>query len=584
MRQGTVCSTNAAGILATILSKTTRHVRMRRLLPLLAPLVLLALVVWFQARGGPAEAADGVTAVDPGGAHSCALTAAAGVKCWGWNYYGQLGDGTTTARFAPVSTCAGGSGPDCASGSPLRGVASISAGGYHTCALTAVGGVKCWGLNEDGQLGNGTRDDRTAPRDVCGPPHGAPLAACIAIGEIAAISAGYAHTCAVTTSGSVTCWGANSHGQLGNGTTISSSRPEDVCEAGARPIALPMASVPNVPFDVTGAASCLPISGVVAVSAGSSHTCALTVSGGVKCWGSNEAGQLGDGGACGAICTAPATVCEPGAVPAAAFDSERRGNGSQAVPPSCVPMSDAAMISVGGAHTCARSTSGRATCWGDNAQGQLGDGTEIPRSRPVAVLVNGVLGITAGIGHTCAVGVAANVSCWGQNQVNQLGDSTTTDSSTPVGVVGLGSGISFVVAGGSHTCALTTAGTITCWGVNFDGRLGDGTATLHSTPVDVVGLGPKESGAPTPTPTWEPTPPAGGPAGDVNCDHQVTAIDAALILQFGAQLITSLPCQANGDFNHNGVINAVDAALVLQVTAGLISGCLGPSVDCEGPG
>jgi hypothetical protein len=111
---------------------------------------------------------------------------------------------------------------------------------------------------------------------------------------------------------------------------------------------------------------------------------------------------------------------------------------------------------------------------------------------------------------------------------------------------------------------MTDAGTITCWGWNGDGRLGDGTFELRGTPVDVVGLGPKEPATPTPTPT------ADGLPGDVNCDRQVNAIDAALILQFGAQLIASLPCQSNGDFNHNGVIDAVDAALALQVSAGLL--------------
>ncbi|MEX2159137.1 MAG: dockerin type I domain-containing protein [Dehalococcoidia bacterium] len=519
-----------------------------RPLPLLALLVLFSLVMGLQAHGGPARAADGVTAVDPGGAHSCALTAAGGVKCWGWNFSGQLGDGTLNTSPAPVTTCARGVGPDCEGGSPLRNVVTISAGDYHTCALTEDGGVTCWGLNEDGQLGDGTTDDRATPGDVCGPPASsgdAPPPDCAAIGEIAAISAGSSHTCAVTTPAGVKCWGANSRGQLGNGTTIGRSRPEDVCEGAA-----------------TVAGTCLPLSGVVAISSGSSHTCALTVSGGVKCWGSNEAGQLGDNGACGAICSAPAVVCKPDAVPAGALDSERRGNGSGAPSPSCVPMSDAAMISAGGAHTCALSTSGRATCWGDNAGGQLGDGSEVSRSKPVDVLIDDVVAITAGAGHTCALGVSGNVSCWGQNILSQLGDGTTTNSSTPNDVAGLDSGIVSVAAGASHTCALTAAGTITCWGWNGDGRLGDGTFELRGTPVDVVGLGPKEPGTPTPTP--------GGPAGDVNCDRQTNAIDAALILQFGAQLITSLPCHANGDFNHDGTINALDAGLVLQVSAGLI--------------
>ena len=189
---------------------------------------------------------DGIAHVAAGYYHTCALSTAGAVKCWGYNEYGQLGDGTGGNKTTPVDVAGLGSG-----------VAAIAAGGYHTCALTTAGGVKCWGRNYYGQLGDGTTADKRTPVDVAGLGSG-----------VAAIAAGGWHTCALSTAGGVKCWGYNYSGQLGDGTTASKSTPVDVAGLG---------------------------SGVAAIAAGWVHTCALSTASGVKCWGYNGSGQLGDG-------------------------------------------------------------------------------------------------------------------------------------------------------------------------------------------------------------------------------------------------------------------------------------------------
>ena len=188
---------------------------------------------------------DGVKAISAGERHTCVLTTAGGVKCWGNNHDGQLGVGTEGDKKTPIDVAG-----------LTSGVQAIAAGRRHTCALTTAGGVKCWGNNHDGQLGDGTKIDKKTPVDVMG------LA-----GAVKAITAGWRHTCALTASGSVKCWGKNHDGQLGDGTAINRSSPVDV-------VGLP--------------------SGVRAIAAGGQHACALNPQF-VSCWGDNEDGQLGDG-------------------------------------------------------------------------------------------------------------------------------------------------------------------------------------------------------------------------------------------------------------------------------------------------
>ena len=249
----------------------------------------------------------------------------------------------------------------------------------------------------------------------------------------ATVSAGNSHSCAVSTAGGVKCWGLST---LSDGSTTNSA----------------------VPVDVVGLGS-----GVKAVSAGLGYTCAVTLAGAVKCWGDNTYGQLGNG-------TTTSSAVPVGVV----------GLGSGVV-----------AVSAGEFHSCAVTSAGAVKCWGHNAFGEVGDGTTAQSVAPVGVvgLGSGVVAVSAGEFHSCAVTLAGAVKCWGFNAVGELGDGTTAQSVAPVGVVGLGSGVVAVSASGFHSCAVTSGGSVRCWGRNPNGELGDGTTIDSAVPVGVVGLG-----------------------------------------------------------------------------------------------
>lgn len=260
------------------------------------------------------------------------------------------------------------------------------------------------------------------------PPTSSPLA----IGPVdSQIAAGDNHTCTINDRGGVSCWGAfNGWGDV-NGSYF--------------------------PVDVPGLTS-----QVVALAPGQWHTCALTATGGVVCWGANDQGQLGDG------------TQTPSVLP---VNVSGLTNGVTA-------------IASGGSHTCAVTGAGAVTCWGVNEQGQLGVAVVTISPVPVEVsgLASGVIAVAVGGNHSCALMIAGGVKCWGANGNSQLGDGTTAKNHVPVDVVGLASGVSAVVAGGEHTCALMTAGGIKCWGDGDAGELGNGAFVDSGTPVDVTGL------------------------------------------------------------------------------------------------
>lgn len=344
-----------------------------------------------------------------GGKHSCAETNQGGVRCWGANNYGQLGDGTTVDKSAPRYF-------DILTGSPNQ----IVAGWEHTCALLQNGGVRCWGLNSSGELGDGTNVQKNAPTSVSG----------YEWSGVAQIAAGSAHTCALLTTGGVKCWGFNSYGQIGDGTTADK----------------------NTPTYVSGLES-----GVAQIVAAGNHTCALLTAGGVKCWGRNYSGQLGDG-----------------------------TNIDKNTPTSVSGLdSGVAQLEGGTFHTCALLTTGGVMCWGDNYNGQLGDGTWVSKNLPTAVsaLTSGVTQVVAGQVHTCALLTTGDVKCWGYNGDGEIGDGTTLKKNSPTAVT---TGVTHLAAGSFHTCALYTPWGLKCWGDNSSGQLGDRTTENKLLPTTVL--------------------------------------------------------------------------------------------------
>ena len=373
----------------------------------------------------------GIAKISAGSFHTCALTNSGGVKCWGYNNTGQLGNGSKIDAQSPVDVTG-----------LTSGVIAIAAGGSHTCALTTAGGVKCWGLNQNGQLGdNGPQLPRLVPGDVPGLTSG-----------VTAIAAGLLTTCAVTTGGAAKCWGANGVGQLGDGTT----------------------SPALIPVNVFGL-----LSGVAAIATYNSHSCALMNGGGIKCWGQNNSGQLGIGFPPN-LSLVPLDVVSAQSMPA---------------------LTGASAMVVNFSSSCAVKNGG-VLCWGDNSVGQLGNNLAIFSSNvPVSVLsgdslppLGGVDAIATGNNHVCALTNVGGVKCWGFNTSGQLGEGSNSPRSraTPVDVLtapGMPplAGVNAITAGEQHTCALMIGGGVKCWGANFAGQVGDNSSNNYRfSPVDVV--------------------------------------------------------------------------------------------------
>ena len=298
-------------------------------------------------------------AVTAGNGHTCALRSGGGVKCWGAGSSGRLGNNSSSDQGTPVDVFG-----------PLTGVSAIAAGSAHTCAVTSAGGLKCWGNNGRGQIGNGTTNQANIPQEIYAAGSG-----------VVAVAAGDWSTCAVFAGGSLKCWGENASGQLGTGDTADSLSPTQVS-------------------GLTSGVAAVSIGGVVALNGGTTHACALMTNGAVKCWGENTAGQLGIG-----------------------------NNIDQLLPSDVTLPLPAVGLATGAMHTCALLNNGALYCWGENSGQQVGDGYASPRNVPTAVLTmsSEVRSVAAGDEHTCAYKSDGNVTCWGSNANLQLGDGTNID-------------------------------------------------------------------------------------------------------------------------------------------------------------
>jgi alpha-tubulin suppressor-like RCC1 family protein len=325
--------------------------------------------------------------------HSCGLDPRGLAWCWGGNQWGQLGDGTRTATTASR---------------PVSGriqFAALYPGMLHTCGLTAAGAAWCWGDNGAGQLGDGTTRPSTVPMPVLGGQ------------RFRSLTLGYIHTCGLTMERELYCWGSNQFGQLG-------SVVDEECPAtGTTCRRLP--AIVQLPGVVQSAA------------AGQDHSCAVTGTERVWCWGDNAWGQLGTGTFGGASST-----------PAQVASAERFQ-----------------IIAANSHATCALDASGRAFCWGQNAAGRLGTNSPLNAASPSQVFGgDSFVEIGMSAQHTCARTPAGAVYCWGAVR----GDGEAGSSFRPVPVTG--GPYTSVSVGGTHACAYRDG--IWCWGDNSYGQFG----------------------------------------------------------------------------------------------------------------
>lgn len=406
----------------------------------------------------PTVVDSGYTFVSLGATYACALLLDGTLKCWGSNIYGQLGDGSVTLHSSPQTTS-----------DASTKYSSVSVGAGHTCGLEQTTGVlKCWGLNNYGQLGVADFNNRTTPTVVSSGT------------SFAAVWTGSSHTCALTRSGQMKCWGYNAEGQLMNGLISSMYIPSDV-NPGDSYISGSAGYNTSCGITSTNILKCggSNTSGQVGdstimnkripsslgltdtstkIATGFAHTCLLSNSGALSCAGLNAFGQLGDGGVLNHVLMTK-------------------------IDPTTIYIQLAANFH----HTCAITVNNKLKCWGRNDKGQLGDGSQTPKYTPTFIdaTINYSL-ISAGTYHTCGITDTNALKCWGSNSTGQIGDGTLVNVSTPK-IIDPGVSYKKVSVHNSHSCAITTDNVLKCWGDQNYGKQGDGAtsgAKVNPTVVD----------------------------------------------------------------------------------------------------
>lgn len=345
---------------------------------------------------------DAVKKVSVGANHTCAIEDNETVRCWGWNLFGQLGVNSISGNQNIPGLV-----------SRVVDAVEVAAGGKHSCVSLSTGRVKCWGLNDRGQIGNLSFTN-------------APLADHVGrIRHAVNVGASERHTCAVLVDGKVECWGYNIRGQLGNGITNV------------------LLVISGLPQSVLGV-----LDGALSVSAGGAATCVVNRLRQIECWGSNEFGQLGE------------FMEEYSTIP---------------VPVPSGFQKQSLEVSVAEQHVCVLSTLGTVRCWGENDFGQLGNGSFEKSLTPVNVIgINNAVAIDVGARHSCALLADGNVKCWGANSSGQLGNSLTI-SNQSVLVVGVDNATS-ISSGLNNNCAVLNNRTVKCWGANGKGQIGNGSS------------------------------------------------------------------------------------------------------------
>ena len=401
--------------------------------------------------------------INLGDHHSCTVLSNGEARCWGQGEKGELGNDASSASRYPVEVISAAN-----SGNNLGGVLQISAGGEHSCALILGGGVKCWGNGGNGQLGNNATSHENNPVDVDSSDGETSN-----LGNIAQVSAGGKHTCALSFTGGIKCWGAGANGELGNKADTDKDAPVDV----------KLENNSN-------------LSGIIEMSAGRNHVCALNSAGEVKCWGMGTSGQLGNNNT----------------------ENKNFAINVKSGISSSTNLKEVVQISVGDDHACALTIAGRVKCWGAGAHGRLGNGSDnANKSYPVDVMestgqapvaLSDVVQISSGGFHTCALKANGQARCWGRGTSGQLGGGAgtgVTAVNNPVAVIAgdgvtspLG-GIVQIACGGRHTCVLDNNGQLRCMGLASSGQLGNQSVVSSNYPVLVTagGTGPSALSAGT---------------------------------------------------------------------------------------
>ena len=427
----------------------------------MASIALLGLALFLSCSGKDAEDVPSWRTVEAGSFHSCAISGDDALWCWGANGSGQLGNGNLRDSPVPVKVAKG----------DVKGFRAVSMGYAHTCAIGDGHGLFCWGDNSFGQSGGTALLEKPVPERL-------PLGR-----GARAVAAGYAHTCAIRDGGDIVCWGFNGSGQLGDGGIEDSSTP--------------------VAVDLGRGKSAR------AVTAGFSHTCALLEDGVVKCWGGNGFGQLGDGSTDNrtepvkvdlgrgtrvqSIVAGDSHTC---AVLKGGFlkcwgsnELRQLGNGEvgESFRPTRVDWMGVQFVkgvAAGNDYTCAVVKGDSLACWGGNGYGQLGNGSTFSPLGVVGVDLGrdrGVRSVVAGEGHLCALLSDNSLVCWGNNSRGQLGDGRREKGSGLLSQAVYKS----VVTGNAHSCALREDGVPECWGGNEFGQLGDGGRLDRHAPAPV---------------------------------------------------------------------------------------------------